>query len=173
MIGQIASSVNHMTDHIRTFGLLQPATNPPTEAHSGHSICIPGMGIGATPDAIRWATIGYLNELLRDYEKINAAPVGRPTSEFMDKVPQRRAFMLWALVNKYQIGHNLRYASNRELIDVMLLLRNFGPCIAKYFPNTTDNLEPSISRGRSILCIGPQWQSQVCEKVYTELFAND
>ena len=162
-----------MTDHIRTLGLLQPATKPPTEAHSGHSICVPEMGIGATPDAIRWATIGYLNELLRDYEKINAAPVGRPTSEFMDKVPQRRAFMLWALVNRDPISPNLRRASTRELINVMLLLRNFGPDITKYFPNTTDNLEPSISRGRSILCIGPQWQSQVCEKIYRELFAND
>ena len=104
-----------MTDHIRTLGLLQPATKPPTEAHSGHSICVPEMGIGATPDAIRWATIGYLNELLRDYEKINAAPVGRPTSEFMDKVPQRRAFMLWALVNRDPISPNLRRASTREL----------------------------------------------------------
>ena len=160
-----------MTDQTGNFGLLTAHAPKPFNGNLSSAIHVPGIGIGASRDAIRWATIGMLDELSHQYKSMT--PIGRPASDFMNKVSNRRAFMLWALVNKNPISPNLKLASNRELIDIMILLRGFEPCIKDYFPNTTDNLEPSVSRGRTALNIGQMWQSEVCEKVYEDLFAND
>jgi hypothetical protein len=160
-----------MTNQTGNIGLLALHDTLPLSKNLDGSIYVPGMGIGASKDALRWATAGMLDELLRNQK--NRKPFGRPVSDFMEKVDNRRAFMLWALVNIDPISPNLKFASNRELLNIMFMLRKFGPDITDYFPNTTDNLEPSISRGRSTLGIGQMWQSTVCEKVYEDLFAND
>ncbi|MDB4101123.1 hypothetical protein N9567_03280 [Planktomarina temperata] len=160
-----------MTNQTGNIGLLALHDTLPLSKNLDGSIYVPGMGIGASKDALRWATAGMLDELLRNQK--NRKPFGRPVRDFMDKVCNRRAFMLWALVNINPISPNLKFASNRELLNIMLMLRKFGPDITDYFPNTTDNLEPSISRGRTALEIGQMWQSTVCEKVYEDLFAND
>jgi len=160
-----------MTNQTGNIGLLALHDTLPLSKNLDGSIYVPGMGIGASKDALRWATAGMLDELLRNQK--NRKPFGRPVRDFMDKVCNRRAFMLWALVNINPISPNLKFASNRELLNIMLMLRKFGPDITDYFPNTTDNLEPSISRGRTALGIGQMWQSTVCEKVYEDLFAND
>ena len=160
-----------MSNRPGNFGLLALNDALPLNENLNGSIYVPGMGIGASKDALRWATAGMLDELLRNQK--NKKPFGRPVRDFMEKVDNRRAFMLWALVNIDPISPNLKFASNRELLNIMLMLRKFGPDITDYFPNTTDNLEPSISRGRSTLGIGQMWQSTVCEKVYEDLFAND
>jgi len=160
-----------MTNQTGNIGLLALHDTLPLSKNLDGSIYVPGMGIGASKDALRWATAGMLDELLRNQK--NRKPFGRPVRDFMDKVCNRRAFMLWALVNINPISPNLKFASNRELLNIMLMLRKFGPDITDYFPNTTDNLEPSISKGRTALGIGQMWQSTVCEKVYEDLFAND
>ena len=160
-----------MSNRPGNFGLLALNDALPLNENLNVSIYVPGMGIGASKDALRWATTGMLDELLRNQK--NKKPFGRPERDFMDKVCNRRAFMLWTLVNINPISPNLKFASNRELLNIMLMLRKFGPDITDYFPNTTDNLEPSISRGRTALGIGQMWQSTVCEKVYEDLFAND
>jgi hypothetical protein len=160
-----------MSNRPGNFGLLALNDALPLNENLNVSIYVPGMGIGASKDALRWATAGMLDELLRNQK--NKKPFGRPERDFMDKVCNRRAFMLWTLVNINPISPNLKFASNRELLNIMLMLRKFGPDITDYFPNTTDNLEPSISRGRTALGIGQMWQSTVCEKVYEDLFAND
>ena len=160
-----------MTNQTGNIGLLALHDTLPLSKNLDGSIYVPGMGIGASKDALRWATAGMLDELLRNQK--NRKPFGRPVRDFIDKVCNRRAFMLWALVNINPISPNLKFASNRELLNIMLMLRKFGPDITDYFPNTTDNLEPSISRGRAALGIGQMWQSTVCEKVYEDLFAND
>lgn len=160
-----------MTNQTGNIGLLALNDALPLSENLDGSIYVPGMGIGASKDALRWATAGMLDELLRNQK--NRKPFGRPVRDFMEKVDNRRAFMLWALVNIDPISPNLKFASNRELLNIMFMLRKFGPDITDYFPNTTDNLEPSISRGRTALGIGQMWQSTVCEKVYEDLFAND
>ena len=160
-----------MFDRPGNFGLLALNDALPLNENLNGSIYVPGMGIGASKDALRWATAGMLDELLRNQK--NKKPFGRPVRDFMEQVDNRRAFMLWALVNIDPISPNLKFASNRELLNIMLMLRKFGPDITDYFPNTTDNLEPSISRGRTALGIGQMWESKVCEKVYQDLFAND
>ena len=160
-----------MSNRPGNFGLLALNDALPLNENLNGSIYVPGMGIGASTDALRWATAGMLDELLRNQK--NKKPFGRPVRVFMEKVDNRRAFMLWALVNINPISPNLKFASSRELLDIMFLLRKFAPCIKDFFPNTTDNLEPSISRGRTALRIGQMWQSKVCEKVYQDLFVND
>ena len=160
-----------MSNRPGNFGLLALNDALPLNENLNGSIYVPGMGIGASKDALRWATAGMLDELLRNQK--NKKPFGRPVRDFMEQVDNRRAFMLWALVNIDPISPNLKFASNRELLNIMLMLRKFGPDITDYFPNTTDNLEPSISRGRTALGIGQMWESKVCEKVYEDLFAND
>ena len=160
-----------MSNRPGNFGLLALNDAPPLNENLNGSIYVPGMGIGASKDALRWATAGMLDELLRNQK--NKKPFGRPERDFMDKVDNRRAFMLWTLVNINPISPNLKFASSRELLDIMFLLRKVVPCIKDYFPNTTDSLEPSISRGRTALRIGKMWQTKVCEKVYQDLFAND
>ena len=160
-----------MSNRPGNFGLLALNDALPLNENLNVSIYVPGMGIGASKDALRWATAGMLDELLRNQK--NKKPFGRPVRDFMEQVDNRRAFMLWALVNIDPISPNLKFASNRELLNIMLMLRKFGPDITDYFPNTTDNLEQSISRGRTALGIGQMWESKVCEKVYQDLFAND
>ena len=160
-----------MTNQTGNIGLLALNDALPLSENLDGSIYVPGMGIGASKDALRWATAGMLDELLRNQK--NRKPFGRPVRDFMEKVDNRRAFMLWALVNINPISPNLKFASNRELLNIMLMLREFGPDITDYFPNTTDNLEQSISRGRTALGIGQMWESEVCEKVCQDLFAND
>ena len=160
-----------MTNQTGNIGLLALHDTLPLSKNLDGSIYVPGMGIGASKDALRGATAGMLDELLRNQK--NRKPFGRPVRDFMEKVDNRRAFMLWALVNIDPISPNLKFASNRELLNIMLMLRKFGPDITDYFPNTTDNLEQSISRGRTALGIGQMWESKVCEKVYQDLFAND
>ena len=160
-----------MSNRPGNFGLLVLNDALPLNENLNVSIYVPGMGIGASKDALRWATAGMLDELLRNQK--NKKPFGRPVRDFMEQVDNRRAFMLWALVNIDPISPNLKFASNRELLNIMLMLRKFRPDITDYFPNTTDNLDQSISRGRTALGIGQMWESKVCEKVYQDLFAND
>ena len=160
-----------MSNRPGNFGLLVLNDALPLNENLNVSIYVPGMGIGASKDALRWATAGMLDELLCNQK--NKKPFGRPVRYFMEQVDNRRAFMLWALVNIDTISPNLKFASNRELLNIMLMLRKFGPDITDYFPNTTANIEQSISRGRTALGIGQMWESKVCEKVYQDLFAND
>ena len=120
-------------------GLLALNDALPLNENLNVSIYVPGMGIGASKDALRWATAGMLDELLRNQK--NEKPFGRPVRDFMENVENRRTFMLWALVNIDPISPNLKFASNRELLNIMLMLRKFGPDITDYFPNTTANLE--------------------------------
>ena len=86
-----------MTNQTGNIGLLALHDTLPLSKNLDGSIYVPGMGIGASKDALRWATAGMLDELLRNQK--NRKPFGRPVRDFMDKVCNRRAFMLWALVN--------------------------------------------------------------------------
>ena len=136
-----------MTNQTGNIGLLALNDALPLSENLDGSIYVPGMGIGASKDALRWATAGMLDELLRNQK--NRKPFGRPVRDFMEKVDNRRAFMLWALVNIDPISPNLKFASNRELLNIMLMLRKFGPDITDYFPNTTDTLSnqsPEVAR---------------------------
>ena len=86
-----------MTNQTGNIGLLALHDTLPLSKNLDGSIYVPGMGIGASKDALRWATAGMLDELLRNQK--NRKPFGRPVRDFMEKVDNRRAFMLWALVN--------------------------------------------------------------------------
>ena len=103
-----------MTNQTGNIGLLALNDALPLSENLDGSIYVPGMGIGASKDALRWATAGMLDELLRNQK--NRKPFGRPVRDFMEKVDNRRAFMLWALVNIDPISPNLKFASNREKV---------------------------------------------------------
>ena len=78
---------------------------------------MPGMGFGATPDAIRWAYKGYLHELNQTIETVlrpTKTKRGRPSISDNLKKPQMRAFVMWAELRAYPKSFRAHH-TNREL----------------------------------------------------------
>ena len=134
---------------------------------------VPGMGLGASKDAIRWAYKGYMLELKEKLDDLNKRVGGRPAKSNLQKVDNLRAFTIWFVIWKYLPDLELAKYTNRRLIEFMKSSENGLPNSKKYFHVTTNNLEQSLSRGRTNLQIDENWHSDVCEKVYVRFFAKD
>ena len=134
-----------------------------------------GLGFSTTPEARRWATIGYLTERLAELDAQTAKHKqrkGRPSKGQYEDIGCERALRLWCLAHHIdaivrKAAHNPRCGvkiTTRELIQLAKIVeptpqRLFGTHIV----DTT--LEQSVSRGRTILEIDDEWRSEVCEKI--------
>ena len=86
---------------------------------------VPGMGLGASPDAISWAQQGWLDEeKARRTQKPKRAANRPPKDRYMD-IDCIRAFSAWRMAQQLRkllpecdIGGGIRI-SNRELIRLM------------------------------------------------------
>lgn len=129
-----------------------------------------GTGLGASPDAVRWARLG------RDYErwmqleaelaKFKKGP-GRPAEGVT--VDVRRAVALWWFA--HGLAAHIRgeprdstkpaKITARELIRLAQII-SADPALFPYRDNT---IEQSVSRGKKALGIDRHWLSETCDKL--------
>jgi|GEM_PF-3289096 len=129
---------------------------------------VPGMGLGATKEATRWAWLGMQREFGRIIKK-----AGRKKEPIKKTKPAKRAFAAWRMCQKLRKDAGLPDAAftNRELIlhcqkhetDLGLKLSE------RLFPNDSATLEASLSTGKALLEIDKRWNSKVCEKLLRDL----
>ena len=125
---------------------------------------VPGMGLGATDDAKRWAYLGYRLEINGQLEKaigVFEKKRGRPSKSEVSKVSSLRAFHIWLELRRmpetFRAGH-----TNRELIAWIKSRGGLSPKATKLW-RTGGDLERSLSEGRTFWGLSDDWQSQKCE----------
>lgn len=132
---------------------------------------VPGMGLGATEQARRWAWLGMQAETAAEIKRALRRPPHRPRKDQLSTTDAIRAYSLW------RICHRLRHqwgkprarieVTNRELIrwhrEIETALE--VPKHKQLFAKPDQTIEPSVSKGRGILQIDDHWNSAVCEEV--------
>lgn len=138
------------------------------EAISEHYV--PGVGLGATDDAKRWAYAGYRLEMNRRLEKaigVSKKQHGAPSKSEVLKVNSLRAFHMWLELRRmpetFRAGQ-----TNRELIAWIRKRGDLSPGATKLW-NVGGNLERSLSIGRTFWGMTDDWQSQRCEAYWKQL----
>ncbi|WP_425084027.1 hypothetical protein [Ruegeria profundi] len=126
---------------------------------------VPGMGTGATRQAIRWAYIGYCVEREHFIQCALTNPKGRPAKDPLASKDAYRAFLLWKMVNQ-TIGGTKLNCSIGTLVSMAIAVeeRLNLPMQARAFP-PSGSYASSISRGKKILEIDSDWNSEICEKI--------
>ena len=132
-------------------------------------------------DLIRWTIKGYYAEALENLEKaireINPPQLpGRPKKRKITQKSSARAFLLWMTVNKINPSDFTGNLTNRSVINHATELEASGYWKTNYFDTQmteSRTIEQSVSRGKQELEIDKSWHSDVCEKIYQGLFAND
>ena len=146
------------------------------------SIYLPEALQHATPeDLSRWVIKGYCSEALENFEKaireINPPQLlGRPQKRKLTQKSSARAFLLWMTVNKVSPSDFTGNLTNRSVINYAIKLEASGYWKTNYFDTQmteSRTIEQSVSRGKKELRIDKSWHSDVCEKIYQGLFAND
>lgn len=126
---------------------------------------IPGLGLGATDEARRWAFIGYFVEKNLELTAVIKKRRGRPTVSPFQSKDAFRAFKVWTFARALE-PKNRKTVSNRELIRrVAEAEKQLNiPMAERAFPEG-GNFEAAVSRGRKILEIDDEWHSPLCEKI--------
>jgi hypothetical protein len=127
-----------------------------------------GLGWGATDQARRWALIGFALEQERNLRR----PPHRPKQDPITHKDAIRAFAAWQMCwNLRRILNDPKaHISNRELIRVIRHIEEMLaiPRPERLFPERA-NIDASLSKGKKILGIDDDWNSQVCEEVQRTL----
>lgn len=117
----------------------------------------------------RWAQFGKLafeHKLLSDALR---KPVGRPPKSILRSDDVLRALYAWDFVRRTRIRKSNPdlNMTNREAIQLLTLLETElkMPIEDRLFGASSDTLETSLSRGRTMLKIDKFWQSEVCAKL--------
>jgi hypothetical protein len=137
-----------------------------------------GMGLGATPQARRWAAIGMAFDRQPILRKILAAGLksefiatpkrgrGRPKAESLADADCYRAYSCW---NAVRLWGRPDYTNKRAIalvIEIERILMLNGERIELPFSRMVQsNLEESVSRGKGKLEIGRDWKSARCERI--------
>ena len=134
---------------------------------------VPGMGLGATAQATRWARLGMLTEM-RAFVERAVIRVGRPLKSDTASLDSKRAFALWRLVKMQREGLMPKPQgrfSNRALIrQYAEIEKQVGAKDTRLFQAAEHSLEQSVSRGKTALGLkGDEWKSEVCEKLWASL----
>ena len=131
---------------------------------------VPGIGLGATDDAKRWAYDGYTLEANSRLEKaigISKRKNGRPKKSEEQKYDSLRAFHMWLELRGMPETFRARH-TNRELIAWIQNRDDLSPSVMKLW-KVSDSLERSLSIGRTFWVLTDDWQSQRCEAYWKRL----
>lgn len=132
---------------------------------------VPGMGLGASPDAIRWARLGYtleVEEILQKMGKVRKQKKGRPKkSEVLNK-GNVRAFHMWLELRCMPLSFRSS-ETNRSLIAWIISRQDLPKSAQKLWPPGNTALEKSLSAGRQYWDINDAWESEKCAKFWAEL----
>jgi len=131
-------------------------------------IYMPQVGFGATPDAIRWAYIGFMLELGADIDLKFKKLAGRPKLKEYQDIDCRRAFAIWIYVHESFNNQEHCKMSNRDLIEQLKTVSKTGQIDRRLFRECS-RLEASVSNGRKKLEVDAFLHIEVCEKLYRDL----
>ena len=124
---------------------------------------VPGMGLGASEEALHWAKIGRKVSELKVLEEIleyTASLVRKKKPKVLDK-DCKRVLLLYREVHSHADRRRSSW-TNRELIA----WAKTDEYAAGYFKSADTTLEQSVSRGKAKLKINNNWDSNVCEKFW-------
>lgn len=126
---------------------------------------VPGIGLGATKEATRWAWMGYNLEIILRIKRDLQRKRGRPSKHPFATKDAFRAFTLWGLAQRLPCEAR-KSITNRILICLAMKVEGelSIPVSERAFPGA-GNFEQSVSRGKKALEIDDTWKSEVCEKI--------
>lgn len=134
----------------------------------GDNDSIPGIGLGATPQVMKWARLGRMYEKQMRLAKPDI--VGRPTVGEFNK-DASRAFGMWQIAQMLKkLGY--KRISNRALIRFLAKFEEHYrvPMRSRKFPQKSGgSYEQSISRGKRALGIDKDWYSERCNEINTKV----
>jgi hypothetical protein len=129
---------------------------------------VPGMGLGATKEATRWAWMGYHLEKRRKIGQHLKRPRGRPRKEPLETTDAFRAFTLWRLAQHLDEDARRRISSRALVTFARQVEASLDvPQEERAFPVMTEAFDRSVSEGKKLLEIDNAWNSSVCEKIAT------
>ncbi len=139
---------------------------------------VPGIGLGASERARRWASLGMIidNErfwplvenaiasygIASEAEFENRRKVGRPNKGELGSKDCWRAYTLWRLRKQYPQCKTVKSLVNLAAQFEKILKRTPTEC--GFYLSNTDNIEQSVSRGKKALGIDRNWHSETCEQ---------
>lgn len=138
---------------------------------------VPGLGLGTTPEARRWAYLGYQAEIDRAFrliEKTEGRKAGRPKTEKPFRLPSRRAVHMWLELRN--MPYDYRKKSNRDLIKWIKSRTDLSTHLAVLWPKNMSketSLERSLSEGRAYWGIKDDWTSEILEAGLEEALKNE
>jgi hypothetical protein len=126
---------------------------------------VPGMGLGATQEAIDLAKRGYRAKL-EEFSALNKprAKRGRPPKADKIKKPQLLAMHIWLEIR--DMPRDFRRLSNRELIGWMQSrFKKASPetTVERIWSNEISNIEALVSTGRKYWELDNEWNSPKLE----------
>ena len=126
---------------------------------------VPGLGLGATEQARRWAHMGYQLEIGAQLNALSTYyrnPVGRPALKEAVQINQRRAAHMWLELREMPMAYRTEQ-TNGELIRWMQGRKHRTPELDRLWrPNS--NLERSLSMGRTFWGIKDDWSCPTLEE---------
>ena len=136
---------------------------------------VPGIGVGATAEAIRWARLGMMLEWGHHVEDAlqKSKQRGRPSKGPEKSRDAKRAYALWLvaqglceILGKPSGAH----IEHKELVRLYQLLEGDAGVQKAHalFSCSEASYIPSITRGKAILEIDENWNSPFCEKIETD-----
>lgn len=138
---------------------------------------VPGIGFGATLQAINWARRGMFLDWSLQVESViiekgidRTKRPGRPSKPPLEGLDARRAYVLWLLAKRLceLLGQpNGARIEHRELVKVYRGLERDANVPDKHslFSGSESGYLSSIARGRGLLEIDDMWNSPLCEKI--------
>jgi len=131
---------------------------------------VPGMGLGATAQATRWAWLGMQMEAEAAIQSALKRPAHRPAKDPLLSKDAVRAFAVWRMCNG--LRHDIlrkpnAHITTRALVALIRQVENAlnVPRTRQLFAMPDQTVETSISRGKRILEIDDAWNSQFCEEL--------
>ncbi len=126
---------------------------------------VPGLGLGATEEARRWAYMGYQMEIgaqLSALSNYYRNPVGRPALKEALQIDSMRAIHMWLELREMPETYRTEH-TNRQLIRWMQGRKHRTPKAESLWrPNS--NLERSLSIGRTFWRIRDDWSCPELEE---------
>ena len=131
---------------------------------------VPGMGLGATKEATRWAWLGIQSEMASAIDGATKRPAHRPQKHPYETNDAVRAFAVWRIckVLRETLDKPKAKITTRELIRLIQLVEESLGVNGheKLFKHNEATNEQSVARGKKHLEIDAGWNSNVCEELW-------
>jgi hypothetical protein len=122
---------------------------------------MPGMGLGATEQARRWAFIGFTAELMRGIDAHPKRPVGQPKKQCRFSNDAKRAVVIYVTLERHRshrgIDRNMKI--ELSLTELIAKAQKLFPEYEIFDKPTYGNkMYASVKRGRKIFGIDKYWR---------------